>query len=310
MLLLVALAARPTFELIAAAHGDGEATLMALGAAADAGLVERTGIRVRFVHPLFASVLHDAASSAMRVRVHRALAAAVIDVEERAWHLTQTVVGRDGDVAAEVETAAEHAAARGAPAAGAALFEVAAELTPGDLVSARRHRRLQASTLHRLAGDRKRAMAMLEALVLDTPPGIERADVLLELAMTRRADPAEMIRLCDQAISEAEGDVLRCARLLAYRSFAFMFAGEVGQARGSARAALEKAEAVDDPASIAVAIARIGQADISAAYSSEDIIERGAAIEDRFALPLGYYESPRVVLALPPDAYWSRGTGP
>ncbi len=95
VLLIVALAARPTVDLIAAAHGDRERTLVALDESADAGIVERAGGRVRFVHPLFASVLYDRASTRRRVAVHRALAASVSDVEERAWHLTRSVESPD-----------------------------------------------------------------------------------------------------------------------------------------------------------------------------------------------------------------------
>ena len=241
-------------------------------------------------------MLHDQAPSELRTAVHRALAGTVSDVEERARHLTKAAVGPDASVAAEVAAAAEHAAARGAPAAGAELYELAGELTPADPALARR-RRLQAATLHRLAGDRKRAMATLELLRAEVPPGVERADVLFELARTRRADSSEMIRLCDQALADAAGDDLRCARLLAYQSFAYMFAGDVAQARSSARAALAKAEGVGDAESVALAIARIGQADMFAADASVGILERGAEIELRSALALGYYESPRVALA-------------
>ena len=296
VLLIVALAGRPTIELIAAAQGDPEAARSALDEAVGAGVVEREGSRVRFTHPLFASVLHDQAPSELRTEVHRALAGTVSDVEERARHLTKAADGPDASIAAEVAAAAEHAAARGAPAAGAELYELAGELTPADPALARR-RRLQAATLHRLAGDRRRAMATLELLRAEVPPGVERADVLFELARTRRADSSEMIRLCDQALADAAGDDLRCARLLAYQSFAYMFAGDVAQARSRARAALAKAEGVGDAESVALAIARIGQADMFAADASVGILERGAEIELRRALSLGYYESPRVALA-------------
>ena len=74
VLLVVALAGRPTIELIAAAHGDPAGALAALAEAGEAGVVERTSTRVRFTHPLFASVLHDQSSPDLRTAVHRALA--------------------------------------------------------------------------------------------------------------------------------------------------------------------------------------------------------------------------------------------
>ena len=95
VLLVVALAGRPTVELIAAAHGDPAGTLAALDEAGEAGVVERTSTRFRFTHPLFASVLQDQSSPDRRTAVHRTLARTVADPEERARHLTQSTDGPD-----------------------------------------------------------------------------------------------------------------------------------------------------------------------------------------------------------------------
>jgi DNA-binding CsgD family transcriptional regulator len=156
---------------------------------------------------------------------------------------------------------------------------------------------MRAATLHRLAGDLKRAAALLDELRAEIPSGVERADVLFELALTRRVDSGSMIGLCDQALAEARGDDVRSARILAYRSFAHMFAGDVPRALVDGRAALEIAERVDDSTLIAVAIARIGQAETYAADVTPGLLERGAEIEARLGLALEYYESPSVALA-------------
>ena len=108
------------------------------------------GSRIRCSRPCCTTRRHPE----LRTEVHQALAGTVSDVEERARHLTKAADGPNASIAAEVAAAAEHAAARGAPAAGAELYELAGELTPADPALARR-RRLQAATLHRLAGDRK-----------------------------------------------------------------------------------------------------------------------------------------------------------
>ncbi len=92
-------------------------------------------------------------------------------------------MGQEPAVADEVAAAAEHAAARGATAAGADLYELAAALDTHDMIAARR-RRLRAADLHRLAGDGSRAVLLLEQLLVDSAPGFERSDVLSELAMT------------------------------------------------------------------------------------------------------------------------------
>ncbi len=70
-------------------------------------------------------------------------------------------------------------------------------------------------------------MAILEELRTEVPPGLERSDVLYELATTRRTDSAGMTRLCDEALADASRDGVRCARLLSVRSFALLFGGDV-----------------------------------------------------------------------------------
>ena len=296
VLLQVAALARPTVELVAAAHGDRERVLDALDAAVRQGVVELDDSRVRFSHPLHASICYEQAPLWKRRAVHLVLAGAVTDVEERARHLARAAEGPDAAVASELEAAAENAAARGATAAGAELCELAAELTPADPALARK-RRMRAATFHRLAGDRERTTATLEQLLVEVPPGVERADVLFEMAVTRRADSPTMIKLCGQALAEAMGDDVRSARLLAYRSFAYMFAGDVRRALLDARDALEKAERIADPTLVAAAIARVGQAETYAAEITPGLLERGAEIEDRLDLSLEYYESPGVALA-------------
>ena len=182
VLLLAAALARPTVELVAAAHGDRER----VARGARRGRAGRRGRARRLAHPLRASLLasicYEQAPLWKRRAVHRALAGAVADVEERARHLALAAEGPDAVVASELDAAAEQAAARGATAAAAELCELAAELTPDDPALARR-RRLRAADFHRLAGDGERAAAMLEQLLAEVPPGVERADVLFELAL-------------------------------------------------------------------------------------------------------------------------------
>ena len=61
MLLTVAALPRPTVEVLAAAHGNTEHVGGALERAARAGVVELEESRVRFAHPLLASVCYQAA---------------------------------------------------------------------------------------------------------------------------------------------------------------------------------------------------------------------------------------------------------
>ena len=130
-------------------------------------------------------------------------------MEERARHLALAAEGPDAIAAAELDAAAEHAAARGATAAGAELSELAAALTAADDATGSRRRRLRAANLHRLVGNLERAVALLEELLAESPGGLERADVLLELATTRKDDLPRMVALCDEAL--ADGRRGRCS---------------------------------------------------------------------------------------------------
>ena len=85
--LIVSALARPTVELVGAAAGGGGATT-ALERAAAAGVLEVADGRVRFSHPLLASVVYRAAGGTQRLELHRRLADVVDDPDQRARHLS------------------------------------------------------------------------------------------------------------------------------------------------------------------------------------------------------------------------------
>jgi hypothetical protein len=234
----VAVAGRPPVELIAAVLGNSDAVRDALDVAVREGVLVLEGERVRFVHPLLASICYQRAPAKRRRAAHRLLAGAVADVEERARHLALAADGPEAIAAAELDAAADHAAARGATAAGAGLSELAAALTAGDDATESRRRRLRAANLHRLAGNLEHAVTLLEELLDELPLGLERADVLLELATTRKDDLPKMVALCDEALAAAADDAARRTRILAYRSWAYLFEAEIDAALRDARAAL------------------------------------------------------------------------
>jgi ATP/maltotriose-dependent transcriptional regulator MalT len=295
VLLQVSALPRPTLELVATAHGDREVVQGAIDLAVSEGVLELDDSRLRFVNPLLGSICYEQAAPRKRRAVHRALAGAVVDLEERARHLALAAEGPDAVVASYLESAAEQATARGAPLAAAELYELAAELTPDDPALARK-RSLQGASCHRLAGDPERAASMLEQLLSEVPHGAERADVLFELAATRRARAPIMISLCEEALAEAEGDDARSARILARLSEFRLYEADVGGALFDARAALEKAERSGDPKLIAAAIARVGHAETWAAEVTPGLLERGVEIEEKLGLELDYSDSPRVSL--------------
>ncbi|MGK5555573.1 ATP-binding protein [Actinomadura kijaniata] len=129
-----------TLLLVAAAEDTGEPALIlraasrlgvdeqALEECERSGLVEVTGGRVRFRHPLVRSAVYQAAGFARRGAVHRALAE-VSEPERRIWHLAAAVTEPDEELAAELARSAEAFARRSGHAAAAA-WERAALLTP------------------------------------------------------------------------------------------------------------------------------------------------------------------------------------
>ncbi len=259
-------------------------------------MVELDESSVRFAHPLLASICYEQAPVWKRRAVHRALAEVVTDSEERARHLALAADGPDAGIASELETAAEHAAERGAPAAAGELSGLAAEFTQDDPALARQ-RRVRAATYHRLAGNGEMAAAILEQLLTEVPSGVERSDVLLALASTFTADTPTQLQLSDEALAEAAYDDARSSRILAFRAWCHLLRTDVPSALIDARMALEKAEHVGDARLIAGAIARLGQMEMWAAEITPGLLERGVAMEERLGLALDYQTSPGVSLA-------------
>jgi DNA-binding CsgD family transcriptional regulator len=297
VLLLAAALARPTVALVAETHGNPEDALAALAAAESEGVLELDDTHVRFAHPLVASICYDRAPPWKRRAVHRVLAGAVADVEERARHLALAADGPDAPVAASLDAAADRAGARGAPVAAAELCELAARLTPEDDPSEARGRRRRAAGFHQRAGAGERAAELLNQLLVDVPAGIERADVLFALALLNSAGPGTTLDLCDEALAEAAGDDARSARILGYRAWIRLFQADVRSALVDARAALEKAERIGDPTLLAGVIGQVATVEGRAAEITPGLVERGAEIEERLRLRLAYHESPRVALA-------------
>ncbi|MDX6410253.1 MAG: hypothetical protein QOE13_3324 [Gaiellaceae bacterium] len=129
--------------------------------AESAGLIE-VDSRVRFRHPLVRSAVYRAATPHERRQVHRALADATdaqVDPDRRAWHIAEAATGADEGVAADLESAADRAQARGGLAAAAAFFERAAALTPDPV--RRAERALAAAQTKYEAGALDDALALL-----------------------------------------------------------------------------------------------------------------------------------------------------
>ena len=112
------------------------AKLLGVGSAAQEPAIE-TGLaefapRVMFRHPLVRAAAYHSASIKGRQESHWALAEVTdpqLDPERRAWHRSQAVLGPDEEAAAELETGANLALARGCLAAAGAYLQRAVALS-------------------------------------------------------------------------------------------------------------------------------------------------------------------------------------
>ena len=208
--------AAPTVEALARALPELSVE-DALAPAAEAGVVEVDDGRIRFTHPLLASGSYAQGSAGERRAMHRTLAGALEESEERARHLALAADGPDEDVAAALEAAAAAAGARGAHEAGADLAELAVRLTPEDDVEGRRRRTLGLAEARFAAQDPIGAVATLEAAVDSTAAGAGRAELLWRLGQFYRYSGG--LQLSADTLARArdeagEDDSLRAAVLM------------------------------------------------------------------------------------------------
>jgi DNA-binding CsgD family transcriptional regulator len=128
--LVCAALSRPTAAAVERALPSSADVAAALAEAEEAEVLVSTRGRIRFTHPLLASVVYASVRDERRRRLHRRLADVASDLEERARHRALCALDPDEPTAAELELAAKRAAHRGAQNAAAELFEAARRLTP------------------------------------------------------------------------------------------------------------------------------------------------------------------------------------
>lgn len=254
VLAVAAALAAPTLTLV----GDRDA----LDEAADAGLVELDGDRVRFTHPLYAAGAYSAVGTHERRTLHARLAATVTDPEERARHLALSTDEPDAAVSAALEEAARASAVRGASATAADLGEQALRLTPTDDRLGRCSRAIDAGWYAFIAGDAARAWALLEQASSTAPPGALHARALVRLAWLdhHAGDRHLAVERYRSALEEATGDTALEAEahsLLAW--CVFIMREDVPLAARHARVAVELAERLEDPVLLTDSLAVLGQ---------------------------------------------------
>lgn len=220
------------------------------------GVIDSSDGTVRFSHPLMAATVYDAATAAERRMVHRELADAVRDPEERARHLAHTSPEPDETLAAALDDASVRVARRGATDVAATYAQRALEFTPpGDRGAS--FRRATAAGVHAMAaGDGARARALFERAVADAPPGPRRAEALRWLA--ELSTPlGQGLALCDRALQDADTDAAVASRIHRTTGAISYFLGDVPAAEQHARLGVELAECSGDEQALGMAIAEL-----------------------------------------------------
>lgn len=247
---------RPTVALVEAALA-GRTRTMALEKAIDAGVLQLEGERLRFTHPLLATVAYGDVGAGRRRGLHARLAAIIEDPEERARHLALAAQKPDAEVAAALDEAARRARARGAPDAAAGLWEQARRLTPAGHSGDLRRRGAEAADCHFEAGDPERARELLEEVVASSPQGPERARALTRLAWVRAYSEGHHVaaELFAAAQKDAGDDL--SVRIAVERGLAWSTheLGDLPGADAHARRAVATAEELGDAAGLAGALA-------------------------------------------------------
>lgn len=273
---LAALAGDCSVDLLARALGDDPWEL--LRPAIDAEVIEVTDERVRFTHPLLASVSRAGTNGTSRRDAHRRLATAVTDSEQRARHLALAAEGPDPSIAVALDRAAGDASRRGAPAAAAELARLAAELTPRDAMDERADRLIAAAEFHRLAGEHTVTRALLEPLVGALPAGHRRARALFCLGWTEAI--ARGRELCARALDEADGAPGLTAAIRHVLGYVELVAGRLDRAREQASAAVHDAQAAGDRLTYAHATSLLFLVDFLAGRGPrEDALVEALALE-------------------------------
>jgi DNA-binding CsgD family transcriptional regulator len=218
LLLLAAALAQPTVAILAGVAdvaGDAGSTARCLDEAQAAGVVTVEGDRVRFTHPLIASIPYEDLTAAARRALHSRLATAILDPEEHARHAALGSEDPSATVAQSLDVAAQHARRRGSINSAAELAALALDRTPSSDRPGLMRRSVVAAELLYLLGDSGGARSLLDASLEPSAPGPDRVAALLlqaAIASWQNGD-ATVARWCHQALVEAGQDTLLLAKV-------------------------------------------------------------------------------------------------
>jgi class 3 adenylate cyclase len=212
--LVAAATSYPTTSLITDALTEADVS-DAVVEAEESGVLVIERDRVRFAHPLLASVVYGSASHERRRQIHKRLALVVSDGEQRARHLALSATEADEAIAADLEAAAASAAKRGAQQAAAELFAASTRLTPEGRDDVLTRRMLGEASALLASGDVAGARSLAERAVADAPTAALRADaheVMAEIVWVAGTFQATAEHL-EAALAAAPADVSLAARV-------------------------------------------------------------------------------------------------
>ena len=275
LLLAAASVVDPTVELLTQVTG---ACVESLGEAEAKGIIGIDGNIVRFVHPLLAHSVYTDASPAERRAMHRSLAEAVTMPELKARHMALASARADPQTLHALDTAADEAAARGAPAAAAELMELAIGLG-GD----QRERRIHAAEHHFNAGDPERARALLEKTLDKLSSGTLRGTALNLLAGVHLYDDnwTEAVAVLERALDDATDSPALLVQSLIVLAFGQRMISKFDESLVSARMAVTYAEQLGDAALISRALAMAVQLNFMYGHGVDEIsLRRAVELED------------------------------
>jgi class 3 adenylate cyclase/ATP/maltotriose-dependent transcriptional regulator MalT len=237
-------------EVLSAEH-DVDAALVE---AEEAGILVPELDRIRFGHPLLASMIYGSASRERRRQLHKRLAVVVSDPEERARQLALSTLEPNEEIAAELERAAEGAARRGAQQAAAELFGAALRLTPEEETEEQMRRTIRRASALFAAGDVSGARSLAEQAATSPVSSLraEALHLLGEILWVAGTFEGATKRL-ESALAAAPGD-----RTLAERVYPklvyFNVAHDPARAFELAEAAMEALDSGQAPGALATVV--------------------------------------------------------
>ena len=244
--------ASPTVELVSSATiSDDDRLIELLEIAESKGIIAIDGNRIHFAHPLLARGVYTEAAPGQRRMMHRRLADIVDEPELRARHLALAATSGDQVTLQALDTAAESARMRGAPAAAAELMELAIGLG-GDTAD----RRLRAALHHFDAGDQERARTVLEETIEQLAPGDQRAEALIRLAVIRAYGDGffEAAPLLQRALSEVRPDSPLRVQILITLAYSLLNANQPQASVQMAEEAVAQADRLNQPHLLGLAL--------------------------------------------------------